>query len=157
MTDAAELAAFHRGELRGIIINDAFGSFGLYLSKPMQDFMESSCSWKKPTQEWQLRTDQDLARAVVEFPDQFAIKRVFNVGGNKSHHMTREWTVVFVQPEVIQARAWWINVYDGAESLAILPERIALWKIRQSTTDPVIQKLATLEENEYWYYGHIPD
>lgn len=152
-----QLAQWKEGKLMGILYNSSWGFSGIYLQDHMLEFMsEFDEGWIEKENEADIRTDQYLIKAILDHPDKFMVKKRTRTKKGE-YTMRREFRVAFVDPIVIKAKAWRINSYDGSESVDVVPECIALWKIRQATQDPEILKLATLKEKKYWWCGHLAE
>lgn len=154
----AQIEQWKEGKLVGILTNIADGVSGICIQPHMVAFMNTvNPSWvpKKYAEE---RIDQELIKAVLEHPKKFLVRRkkgaIYSYSSGDDEFIERpELYVKFVDPIVVQAKAWRLNSHDGSESVSVQPECIALWKIRQRTDDPDILKLATLEEGKYWFIG----
>lgn len=151
-----KVAQWEEGKLRGIVINRPYGACGVCLEDHMVDFMQQlHPDWEESDNEADVRTDQKLVGAMLKHPDKF-ISRFYSDDGQTFTEKS-ELSVVFVDPTVIEAKAWRVNSYDGAESISVLPECIALWKIRCLATDPEIIKLATVKNDQFWFWGHVAE
>lgn len=167
-------AKLDSGELVGILFNCAYGGGSVGLNQAQREHMKTlDPEWTYNNTGPGIRTDQLVIKAYLDNLEIFKQRRrVYASFGDPdfaklsktpTFEMRDDYAVEFVHPDVIEARAWVINVYDGAESIEVREDRLMLWKIRQclasSDSDKSkldqVSELVAVEEDKCWYYGHM--